>query len=838
MALDPKNLPTQDQERRRIASELAQEAKTALSQNQPLVASLKIADALMLFPNERDLLDQFDEIVFASQDPLSLFPVATGAIHVATAAGRARVLMIQKRLPEAIELIGAVLEVNPTLGYLDWVRRWLQPHVIQILSWDLLMGSIIKPALLTTLDVPVPPSPDDPRLPTLRSASEIFAALLPMHGGQVVLWAGSAMIRRRLGDVAGALEAAGEGVRRFPQDWGLRTSLLNALRDAKRPDEAFEQAKIAMQIDPSSLAPLHDAAWGYLDAGRADVAAQLFGDLVQRDPHYPDGQACLHYARARAFGSEADKQALVMMRDRRSWDATARRLANELDAPVPYVNVLPGPGDAAANFAREVADELAVVMRCCGQGAKVGMKIRSRYPESPSARVAFDMALRAVGAGSADLAIEVATIQNPDPRANKGRVDLPVWTMVSDPRGQGGAALRPVYAQGDPNAQQAIGRIAYQPFRKDVWDPAARDLAASAGPQAVHAFMSVFTNPPAAPDDFDGVSWTFRCQVATAIVLSHMGPWESGPARAALYSLVSGPSDWVTIAGIVAFAWRSGDSPQHRGEVDGLFGWMRTLVSAEGFTPWEHALIHAWSSLGAVGGPGAAPLPDALAQDLAAWARRYDDTVSEKNEVESLRRYGGLTLEEYAAFSSERDRLQGGLVYGGVAAAMRAAFSPSPAMQQLCAKYNINPGYPFVPEWQEAINASPGLQEEFIEAKQAYELQQMGVNKEEKAALDEIRAGNMDMHLRMAQAQEAQRAVAQGGEGAGDPDPVVFPGQKVARLSDYVRILKGMQTGNMMGALAPYGLDMMSYGQVAQAWGAKMAADPVLTEKFSKMMNG
>ena len=123
MALDPKNLPTQDQERRRIASELAQEAKTALSQNQPLVASLKIADALMLFPNERDLLDQFDEIVFASQDPLSLFPVATGAIHVATAAGRARVLMIQKRLPEAIELIGAVLEVNPTLGYLDWVRR-------------------------------------------------------------------------------------------------------------------------------------------------------------------------------------------------------------------------------------------------------------------------------------------------------------------------------------------------------------------------------------------------------------------------------------------------------------------------------------------------------------------------------------------------------------------------------------------------------------------------------------------------------------------------------------------------------------------------------------------
>ncbi|MFO0674002.1 MAG: hypothetical protein U0235_31015 [Polyangiaceae bacterium] len=275
MALDPKDLPTQDQERRRIASELAQEAKTALSQNQPLVASLKIADALMLFPNERDLLDQFDEIVFASQDPLSLFPVAAGYPRGDGRGSRARA-HDPEAPAEAIRAHRRRARGEPTLGYLDWVRRWLQPHVIQILSWDLLMGSIIKPALLTTLDVPVPPSPDDPRLPTLRSASEIFAALLPMHGGQVVLWAGSAMIRRRLGDVAGALEAAGEGVRRFPQDWGLRTSLLNALRDAKRPDEAFEQAKIAMQIDPGlAQRRYYDAAWGYLTTQAAPTCTWL-----------------------------------------------------------------------------------------------------------------------------------------------------------------------------------------------------------------------------------------------------------------------------------------------------------------------------------------------------------------------------------------------------------------------------------------------------------------------------------------------------------------------------------------------------------------------------------
>ncbi len=141
-----------------------------------------------------------------------------------------------------------------------------------------------------------------------------------------------------------------------------------------------------------------------------------------------------------------------------------------------------------------------------------------------------------------------------------------------------------------------------------------------------------------------------------------------------------------------------------------------------------------------------------------------------------------------------------------------------------------------MPEWQEALNNNKELHERFIELQELQNFAKMGVSAEEKNALDQIRDGNMDMHLRMAQAQQAQHAMAQGD--AGDPDPVVFPGQPVAKLSDYVGILKGMQTGDMMGALARYGLDMMSYGNVATAWGAKMAADPLLTEKFTRMMNG
>lgn len=818
--LDPKALPKKEDERKKLAQELRAAAMEAFRANQPLVASLKISDAVMLYPNDREMLDAFDEIVFKTQDPLSLFPVATGAIHVATAAARARVLMINHKIAEAIELLGRVLDVAPELEYLDWIRRWLQPHVIPTLGWELLMESVLEPTLTMAIDVPVPPSPNDPRLPNIRSGAQIFSALQPVFPQEKIVWLGSAILFRRMGDPDATLAAAKEGVNRFPQDWSLHTALLNALRDAKRPDEALAEARVAMQIDQEDFSPLHDAAQGFLDANRPNDAANLFQELLQRQPDYPGADVCLHYARFKTNGNPQDRAAILQLRDRRWWDRAARNYANEIDPPVPYFTVLPGPADATANYARDVVDDFSELLQCCGHGASIEIAIQSHYPESPSAALAFDFAMRSMGAGSAKLSTEVEKFQQPDPRMDKARVPFPIF----QPRGN---MPGPIATQADPQLASAIGGIAYQAFRKDVWDPAAAQLAQRLGPNAAQPLMNVLLNPPPPPSDgaFDPITWFYRCQIATAIVESHFGPWESGPGRAALYSMISGPSDWVTIAGIIALAWRSQDNPNIDAEVEGAFSWLRTQIPKEGFTPWEGALAYAWKSIGNQN-------PN-LVQALDRWIETYEDTIEDKNAVRTLRRHGGMTIEEYAEFSVKRDRMVSGLGYG-IGAAMNAAFNPPPQLVQLCQPHGINPGKPFIAEWQEAMNASPALMEQYTEARREFELGQMGVSGQEKAALDNIVQGNMDMHLRMAQAQEAQAQVAQGG--GGDPDPVVFPGQKVARLSDYVGILKGMQTGNMMGALGKYGLDMMSYGSVAQAWGAKMAADPVLTEKFNKMM--
>ena len=91
---------------------------------------------------------------------------------------------------------------------------------------------------------------------------------------------------------------------------------------------------------------------------------------------------------------------------------------------------------------------------------------------------------------------------------------------------------------------------------------------------------------------------------------------------------------------------------------------------------------------------------------------------------------------------------------------------------------------------------------------------------------------DQEEELRKAQAAQQQQAAGAGG----DPDPVVFPGHPVARLSDYVGMMKRMQTGDFNGALSAYGLDMATYSQVAQAWGTKLGTDPTLNAKMAAMM--
>jgi tetratricopeptide (TPR) repeat protein len=787
------------------------------------------SDALMLFPNERSYLDLVDEIALASPDPLSTAPVATGAIHVATAAVRARILMMQKRLPEAIELICDVIDVAPDLAYLPWLTRWCNPEVISRLGWEVFAQHPVRSALRAGIQVSPQPDPEDPRLANVRAGADLFAALRTTYPNEPVLYFGEVLLRRRLADPNATLAVALEGVRRFPGDWKVQTAAANAFRQAGRPDEAEQHARQALTIDPKDNSPLFDLGWAFLDAKRYDRATQVFHELLSREPDYEDARPSFHYARFRGYDTPEDKHALLLLREREWWSHLTRKLCDELEPMEAYFTFLQGPGDATAAAARSFARELAPILRCCGQGLECSIGLESKFLDAPSVNIGFDLAMRSLGArGSLNVTVE--EIQQPDPRVDKAQAQYRLWSYE-------GTSARKLYPAADPRAQQVIASIAQQLYRQDVWDGAARSVAQHWGVDWLHAFLAVLTDPPLPPADsgFDGFYWTYRCQVATALVLSHLGSWETGPGRGALYSLVFGPSDWTTSAAIIALGFRAKENAALRPEVEQLFGWLRGQAPARGFTGWETVLAHVWLGLG--------NHPQATTDGIRTWLTQLAEDPAKSNRVKPpTRRYGGLTLEQYAEFSAERDRILSSVGHGGAGAVLGAIASPPPALVQLFERFklplrtdNFGKLNLVIPEWQEALNNSRALHERFIELQELQSFAKMGVNADEKAALDNVRDGNMDMHLRMAQAQQAQHALKQGDQ---DPDPVVFPGQNVAKLSDYVAILKGMQRGDMMGALGHYGLDMMSYGQVATAWGAKMAADPVLTEKFTRMMNG
>ncbi|HXK20600.1 MAG TPA: hypothetical protein VNG33_22470, partial [Polyangiaceae bacterium] len=175
--LDPSELPNEAQARQALGERLKARAKETVQRGELISAMLFASDALMLFPNERSYLDLADEIALASPDPLSTVPIATGAVHVATAAVRARILMMQKKLPEAIDLLCQVIDVAPELGYIPWLARWSKPEVIARLGWEVYAKHVVRTLLRAGVQVPPKPDADDPRIANVQASADLFAAL-------------------------------------------------------------------------------------------------------------------------------------------------------------------------------------------------------------------------------------------------------------------------------------------------------------------------------------------------------------------------------------------------------------------------------------------------------------------------------------------------------------------------------------------------------------------------------------------------------------------------------------------------------------------------------------
>lgn len=489
-------------------------------------------------------------------------------------------------------------------------------------------------------------------------------------------------------------------------------------------------------------------------------------------------------------------------------------------ARLAYVDYHPGPGDATAHFADETMARAAADPQGAN-GDTVTMSVS--HIESPSVQTAWRLRMAEIGI-TLTLETFFESIQTPDPRAPKGQVDFVLWQYQ-------GTKAQPALGAPDPRAAEAVAGIAAQRYHVPSWADAALKVAQQFGDGWAQHLLATMLYPPPAPEHVHPLDWVPRVQVAAALVLA-----ATPSGHRVLQSLALGPVDWCVDAAIVALGELACRIPAAQPSIEQLFAYLRAQIPKEGFTCYAYPLVCTWLRI--------VPAADPRAAELQAWQGRIlageEGGTTSKGSIGMI---GGLNMETYAEFCVKRDMLtmQGGY-QGGMGLAMQAfgGGGGQGSLQALAAEYGVpmvGGGTAYVQGWNEAINEDPRLGLAFAQTQARIKLQLQGIDPdsaEARLSHNLMQGKGLDQaeELRKAQAAQQQLAAGQGG----DPDPLVFPGQRVARLSDYVNMMKRMQTGDFNGALAAYGLDMGSYSNVMQAWGTKLGVDPSLNAKFGQMM--
>jgi len=465
-------------------------------------------------------------------------------------------------------------------------------------------------------------------------------------------------------------------------------------------------------------------------------------------------------------------------------------------------NLLPEHGDALMKFFTDV----------------IGYAAQNQHPKLG----ACEVTLGDIGAPSAWSALKLAigglqyqpkvmyTIpfhQYPDPRFAKAKVKHLLWRYD-------GILPQATVPAPSPAILDALGAIARQGFSLGDWETQAAALAARLGP-AWEQLFGVMAHGGPAPDIFGEFDWICRLQIVAALALANLDPdWETGRGRRALIDLALGPVDWTVTAAILVLARVANRNPKARPEVERIFGYLKRQTPRRGYTSYAPPLAIVW--LNTLGGLSGEAIDEMKAYGREAWGGGQDELAT----------HGGVDLAGYAELCEQRDTLL-------------ARQGSDIELARLNQEYDATSAT--FAEWDRALAASAELAREF-QVEKAHARQRLRMQALDPLSPEAAQVLSRDPYTAIDRAVETAKAVAAQAKLAAapaeDPDPLVFPGQKVAKLSDYVAMMKRMQTGDMAGAIARFGLDMAGYAQVMQAWGGKLASDPMLNAKMAKLMMG
>jgi len=504
-------------------------------------AANHLAAALVADPHHPDRLALLDEMIAGCDDPLAMAPLDDAGNYIGTVAVRGYILARTGRVGEAVDLIAQVHHANPGIPFLEWAVDWLtaDPGAAGSVAPGALarfFGTLIGKYPGNVIDAPAARA-------ELALALRFHEAAVPADDPDTMLRYARVALLRKLGRLDEA-EGLARGYYEAAPNYHFATALAMIRQSRGDADGWADWMRAAIDHDPADAAARRDLGDWHLGRGEFAEAAKWYQEAIDREPDDGWSIPSLYFANHQLGRDGGWLEKLAAFAADHPENDRARSL---LRAGRPYATYLPAPAEAILNLLPRFVEAWRKDPADVPTGA---FKVTLSALEAPSARLAFEVQLRAMGCDP-DLRITVSNLQTPDPRLPRAEVTYRVWRYREDRKLLGKKLTTdPVAAVPEPPAAvaAAVARIAATPYDRAAWYTAAGAAVTGAPvrPSPVDV-LGVMAHPPELPDGWYAPDWVLRCQLAAALAAAHLGD-----GRRVLLDLARGPYDWTVTAAVVA----------------------------------------------------------------------------------------------------------------------------------------------------------------------------------------------------------------------------------------------------------------------------------------------
>ena len=533
-------------------------------------------------PEDSRPLTLLDEIIAQTRDPLSLAPVDPKGAYIGMVAARAHILQHTKNYSEAFQMFLQMEQLasrEMNVSFLPWAFRWLKnPDSLKALEPD---------RLLNLLGVILKRFPQDPMPPAtcavLAPMLEIMEEARRLHPSQALWLATGSMLLRRMNHSDRALEWVEQSIRCGGgyNACVAKAGIFRRKGDADNAVAAFREA-LTHQDEPKVQLDIGDIYFEHKRMGEAAAAYQTALDTNPQDPWALPSFYFVKHQLEPASGWDAK---LRQYSHTHPGNDRARFLARGDKPYEKYVDYLPEPQEATINVLRQILEKSK------GKLGGGSVKMKLSHIEAPSAFLAFDLQMAALGAGI-KLNLEIGQIPTPDPRQTRGDKRYQAWNFPRGLFGFKGTAAEKAQKPPPLKVQHVLADVAAQPYARELWLERCAEIGRKAGADQALDLIAAMTFPPPLPSGEAAWLWLQRVQVAAALSLAFVDSgWKDSLRRKALVALFHGPVDWTVSAAILALTEIALSEERARDEVKTLFIAQFDFIPKGGFCTYQDALV-------------------------------------------------------------------------------------------------------------------------------------------------------------------------------------------------------------------------------------------------------